>query len=252
MTLTAAGSRLLEQARSLAAAADALDATADAEARRATRLLRVGVLDFHPLTAVLAGAGRALPAPDPPLHLELIDLPWLAHTGAVLNHTIDVGFTLTVDRCLPAPDLLRSTPLRAAHRPYALLPAGHPLAAAGIVDPLALAKEPLHLPRRDDNREIYDLVLELLADAGLTSPRLAPTAVSFAAVLQHIAAGDGWTVVTAIVGPQPVAGTIARPLAASTHRKVHLEMIWHRNTDTRAVHELVDQIHKTLDLKASS
>jgi DNA-binding transcriptional LysR family regulator len=96
------------------AAADALDTAASVERRGTTRALRVGVLDFHPFPAALADAGRTLLAREPPVHLDPIDLPWRAHTGAVLDRTVHVGFTLTVDRRLPAPDLLRSTPLRAA------------------------------------------------------------------------------------------------------------------------------------------
>ncbi|MGO9790905.1 MAG: LysR family transcriptional regulator [Solirubrobacteraceae bacterium] len=47
--LTTAGAGLLEQARNLVAAADALDSAAVSfERRGTTRALRVGVLDFHP------------------------------------------------------------------------------------------------------------------------------------------------------------------------------------------------------------
>jgi DNA-binding transcriptional LysR family regulator len=254
-TLTAAGARLLEQARSLIAAADTLDAAASVERRGGTRALRVGVLDFHPFPAALAAAGRALLAREPPLHLDPIDLPWRAHTGAVLNRTVDAGFTLTVDRRLPAPDLLRSTPLRAATQAYALLPTGHPLAAAEVIDPRDLAEEPLHVPRDEGNQDIYDLALELLADNGVAAPRLAPTSVSLAAVMQHIAAGDGWTIVSDIVGRHPVPGITGCPLAIDSPREareVLLEIIWHRNADALAVRALVDQLLQTPELTAAS
>jgi DNA-binding transcriptional LysR family regulator len=70
-TVTADGVRLIEQARSLVAAADTLDDTADVVARDAAGVLRAGELDFYPLTAALADAGRALPTRDPPVHIEL-------------------------------------------------------------------------------------------------------------------------------------------------------------------------------------
>src|SRR5450755_2247702 len=50
MTLTAAGARLVEQVRTLVAAADTLDGTADIVARDAAGVLRVGALDFSPST----------------------------------------------------------------------------------------------------------------------------------------------------------------------------------------------------------
>jgi hypothetical protein len=81
----------------------------------------------------------------------------------------------------PAP-----TPLRSATQTYALLPAGHPLAAAEIVDPRDPANEHPLVPRREDNHDICDLVRELLTDSGLATPHVDPRAgVSFAAVLQH-------------------------------------------------------------------
>ncbi|MGO9905359.1 MAG: LysR family transcriptional regulator [Solirubrobacteraceae bacterium] len=70
-TVTAAGARLLEQARSLVAAADTVDDTADVVARDAAGVLRVGAHDFYLITAALADAGRALPTRDPPVHIEL-------------------------------------------------------------------------------------------------------------------------------------------------------------------------------------
>jgi DNA-binding transcriptional LysR family regulator len=255
-TLTAAGAGLLGQARNLVAAADALDtAAASFERRGTTPALRVGVLDFHPFPAALANAGRALLAREPPVHLDPIDLPWRAPTAAVLNRTVDVGFTLTVDRRLPAPDLLRSTPLRAVTQAYALLPTGHPLADAEIIDPRDLAEEPLHVPRDEGNQDIYDLALELLADNGLATPRLAPTSVSLAAVMQHIAAGDGWTIMSDIVGRHPIPGITGCPLAINPPREareVLLEIIWHRDTDALAVQALVDQLLRTPELTAAS
>jgi DNA-binding transcriptional LysR family regulator len=251
-TLTASGAKLLEQVRSLVVAADALEASANAEARRATRVLRIGALDFYPLTVALADAARTLPTTDPPVRIDLTSLPTGAHMGAVLNRTIDVGFALTVDHRLPAPDVLRSTPLRAEPRAYAVLPAGHPLAGVDVVDPRALAAEPLHLPRRDANPDIYDLALEMLADSGLIAPHLAPPYDSAAAAIQSVAAGHGWAITAGSVGRNPPAGTTARPLEVAPRRQVHFEMVWHRDTDALAVRALTDQLLRTPELTSAS
>jgi DNA-binding transcriptional LysR family regulator len=251
-TLTASGAKLLAQVRSLVVAADALEAAAEAEARRAARVLRVGALDFYPLTVALADAARTLPTHDPPVHIDLVSVPTGAHMGAVLNRTIDVGFALTVDHRLPAPDVLRSTPLRAEPRAYAVLPAGHPLVGLDVVDPRALAAEPLHLPRRDDNPDIYDLVLEMLVDSGVPAPHLAPPYESAAAAIQSIAAGRGWAITAGSVGRFPPAGTTTRPLDFTPRRQVHLEIVWHRDTDSLAVHALTDQLLTTPELTSAS
>jgi DNA-binding transcriptional LysR family regulator len=251
-TLTASGAKLLAQARSLVLAADALEAAADAEVRRAASVLRVGALDFYPLTAALADAARALPTRDPPVHIDLINVPTGAHTGAVLNRTIDIGFALTLDHRLPAPDVLRSTPLRAEPRAYAVLPAGHPLAGVDLVDPRALAAEPLYLPRRDANPDIYDLALEMLADSGVSAPHLAPPFDSAAAAMQSVAAGLGWAMTAGSVGRYPPAGTTTRPLDLTPRRQVRLEIVWHRDTDTLAVRALVDHLLATPELTGAS
>jgi DNA-binding transcriptional LysR family regulator len=247
-TLTASGAKLVEQARSLVVAADALEAAAHAEARSSARVLRVGAPEFYALTAALANASRALRALDPPVRIDLLRLPWTTHLGAVLNRTIDVGFALIVDHRLPVPDVLLSTPLRAERQAYALLPAGHPLAGVDIVDPRALAAEPLHLPSRDDNPDLYDLALELLADSGVSAPHLAPPYDSTATVVQYVASGHGWAMMTGNIGRYPPAGTISRPLDFTVRRQVHLEIVWHRDTDATAVRALTDHLLATPEL----
>jgi DNA-binding transcriptional LysR family regulator len=241
-SLTSAGQRLLEPARRLVADAEALDARASVLGRSPTTTLRVGVLDVQPFTAALARARSASRRLDPPVHVELVDLPWLAHTRAVLDRTIDVGITLTIEHRLPVPHLLRSEPLCTATRAYALLPAEHPLAAVDTIDPQALAGEPLYMPLREHTPEIHDLILETLDAGGLAAPRIAPPAESFAAVLQHVAAGEGWIVVTDLVAAHPVAGTVARPLAAAVPPAVQLEVVWHRDAESPALQAYVDQL----------
>ena len=102
---------------------------------------------------------------------EVISLPWLAHPRALLDRTIDVGFTLTVDGRLPDPGTMRSRPLWEETKPFALISDRHPLAVADVIDPRDLAELPLHLPDKAENPDIYHLILEQLADAGVPAPR---------------------------------------------------------------------------------
>ena len=248
VTLTSFGAGLLDQARHLVSMADELDTAALARSRASAAVLRVGALDFYPFTTALAAARTSLGGLRPPIAVELVHVPWLAHAAAVAKGGIDIGFTLTVDRQLPAPEILRSTPLRAEERAYALLPAGHPLATAASISPAELANEPLHLPRRDDNPAIYDLILELLADHGVPAPRRAAAVASLAAVVQHIAAGNGWTILASAPARHPVAGTTARPLRMASQRQVHLEAIWHKDASPRAVKALLNQLRRNSEL----
>ncbi|MGP3945435.1 LysR family transcriptional regulator [Streptomyces sp. 6N106] len=242
VTLTALGADLLDQARHLVSAADELDALAIARGRTATAVLRAGALDFYPFTTALAEARATLAARRPPIAVELIHIPWLAHPAAVAKGDIDIGFTLTVDRHLPSPEVLCSTPLRVEQQVYALLPASHPLATTPSINPRDLSDDPLHLPRREDNPAIYDLILETLADHGVLAPSRAPTVDSLAAVVQDIAAGNGWTIVTSGPARHPVPGTVAQPLAVTLRHQVHLEAIWHKGANQTAVRALISRL----------
>lgn len=242
MTLTALGADLLDQARHLVSTADELDALAFTRGRTTTAVLRAGTLDFFPFTTALADARATLAARQPPIAVEPVHVPWLAHVAAVTKGDIDVGFTLIVDRHLPAPEVLRSTPLRAEQRVYALLPARHPLATAPSINPRDLSGDPLHLPRREGDPAIYDLILETLADHGVLAPRRAPTVDSLAAVVQDIAAGNGWTIITSGPVQHLVPGTVARPLAVTVGRQVHLAVIWHKGADQTAVRALISEL----------
>ncbi|WP_328522732.1 LysR family transcriptional regulator [Kribbella sp. NBC_00359] len=242
VTLTAFGADLLGQARHLVSVADELDALAFARGHAAAAVLRAGTLDFYPFTTALAEACARLAARRPPIVVELLHIPWLAHPAAVTKGDIDIGFTLTVDRHLPVPGVLRSTPLRAEKQFYALLPAGHPLATVRSINPRDLSDDPLHMPRREDNPAIYDLILKTLADHGLPEPSRARTVDSLAAVVQDIAAGNGWTIVTSGPAQHPAPGTVAQPLAVTVRHQVHLEAIWHKVANQTAVRALISQL----------
>jgi hypothetical protein len=54
--------------------------------------------------------------------------------------------------------------------------------------------------------------------------------------------------VTGNIGRYPPAGTITRRLDVSVRRQVHLEIVWHRDTDARAVRALTDRLLATPEL----
>ena len=184
LTLTELGRRLREPVRDLVAHAETVELQARADARQASGVLRVGAIDTYPMTVAIAAACRDLIVGDTAVIAEVVALPWLAHPRAVRDRTIDIGFTLTVDGRLPDPKTMRSQLLWEEHETFALISERHPLANTdGRIDPVELGDIPLHLPDKDDNTDIYNLILEQLADAGLPAPRRAPPVGSFANVL---------------------------------------------------------------------
>jgi DNA-binding transcriptional LysR family regulator len=235
LTLTELGRRLHQPVRDLVEQSDRVESDAHAEARRTSGVLRIGAIDVYPVTSAIARASQDLIVNDRPITTELISLPWLAHQRAVLERSIDVGFTLIVDGRLPHPETIRSHPLWEEVETFVLIADHHPAATADVIDPRDLADLPLHLPDKSDNPDIYHLILETLADAGLAAPRRASSPGTFANVIAHIAAGNGWLVSAGILPRHLPPGTVTRPLAVTTRHTVHFAVIWHINSDPTVI-----------------
>ncbi|MFI8533421.1 LysR substrate-binding domain-containing protein [Streptomyces aquilus] len=182
--LTAAGERLLPEARAVLAAAE--------RARAAVAPppgLRLGTstgLGEH-LDRVLAAFTRR--APDVPV--ELVSLPVSARLARVAGGQLDAAFVRAVEpvpgvRVLP----LWSDPLVAA------LPAAHPLAASPEIGVGELAGLPLALTERRHNPALVDLVVGACHQAGF-EPLPGPVNGSLQDTLATIGTRPLWTVVYA-------------------------------------------------------
>ena len=246
ITPTELARRLQAPVRELVDQAGALETLVHAEARRISGVLRVGAVDVYPMTAVIADACRDLTVAGRRVTTEVIGLPWLAHPRALRERTIDVGFTLTVAGRLPDARTMRSRPLWDEPETFALIASHHPLADAGLIDPRDLADLPLHLPDKDDNPDIYNLILEQLADAGVPAPRRAPPLGTFANVIAHIATGNGWSVSARTLAQHTPAGISARPLAVTTRHTVRFEIMWHINTDPETIATFAQRVQDAL------
>ncbi|NUO40534.1 MAG: LysR family transcriptional regulator [Streptomyces sp.] len=182
--LTAAGERLLPEARTVLAAAE--------RARAAVAPppgLRIGTstgLGEH-LDRVLAAFTRR--APEVPV--ELVSLPVAERLAQVAGGQLDAAFVRAVEpvpgvRVLP----LWSDPLVAA------LPAGHPLAARSEIGVEELAGLPLALTDRRTNPALVDLVVGACHEAGFEPPP-GPVNGSLQDTLATIGTRPLWTVVYA-------------------------------------------------------
>jgi len=182
--LTAAGERLLPEARAVLAAAD--------RARAAVAPppgLRIGTstgLGEH-LDRVLAAFARR--APEVPV--ELVSLPVGERLAGVAGGRLDAAFVRGAEpvpgvRVLP----LWSDPLVAA------LPAAHPLAARPEIGIGELAGLPLSLTERRNNPALVDLVVGACHEAGF-EPLPGPVSGSLQDTLATIGTRPLWTVVYA-------------------------------------------------------
>lgn len=252
VTLTELGRTLLVPAQRLVAQGEALEREASAEARRGSGKLRIGALDFYPLTAALAEVSQHLMLRGRELGVELVALPWLAHARAVHERIIDVGFTLTVDGRVPDPTTMRSRPLWDEPEPFALVSEHHPLSSHERIHPRELADLPLHLPQRENNADIFELVLGMLAAAGVPAPVHAPPMGSLANAIQQVAAGNGWSIVTGIVARHAPAGTVARPLMTEPTHRVQFAIVWHASADPAAITCFGDRLQAALALRSNS
>ncbi|WP_225830668.1 LysR family transcriptional regulator [Streptomyces sp. NK08204] len=182
--LTAAGERLLPEARAVLAAVEKARACVVVPAG-----LRVGTstgLGTH-LDRVLAAFAER--APDVPV--ELVSLPVGERLARVAAGRLDAAFVRAAEpppgvRVLP----LWPDPLVAA------LPAAHPLAARAEIDVADLAELPLALTARRNNPALVDLVVGACHTAGF-EPLPGPAGGSLQDTLATIGAGSLWTVVYA-------------------------------------------------------
>jgi DNA-binding transcriptional LysR family regulator len=247
VTLTDLGRRLLQPARDLVEQADAVEAQAHAEARNASGVLRIGSVDIYPVGASIAEASRDFIVAGRPVITEVVSLPWLAHPRALLDRAIDVGFDLTVDGRLLDPKTIRSHALWEETQPFAVISDRHPLADSDVIDPRDLKEVPLHLPDKAESPQVYNLILEHLAEAGVPAPRRAVPLSTMAAVIAQIAAGDGWLFSARTLARYVPPGLVARPLGVAIRRRVSFEIIWHVNTDAAAVEVLLERMQASLD-----
>jgi DNA-binding transcriptional LysR family regulator len=208
--LTAAGERLLPEARAVLAAAGRVRQVAAVIAAGADGILRVGTSQGlgERLDLVLDALGKTAPR----LQVRLVSVPVAERIARVRAGELDAAFVRAVTTA-PGVELLPmwQDPLTVA------LPAAHPLAAQPTVHLLQLSGIPLRLAPRQDNPPFHDLVLGACADAGF-EPLPGPPFTTAQDTLAEIGAGPpAWTVLyTAAVGLMPVYRVALRPLAGLT------------------------------------
>jgi DNA-binding transcriptional LysR family regulator len=199
VALTAAGERLLTEARATLAAADRIGEVAAALATGADTVLRLGTSQGlgDRLNQVLAGLGA-------PVRLHA--LPVSDRLSAVRNGELDAAFVRVLETA-PGLELL---PLW-TERLVAAVPAGHPLAAEAELSLRQLSGLPARLAPRPENPPFHDLMTK----AGITLTYASPF-TNLQDTLAEIGAGQSaWTVLYAAAAKTaPVHGVAYRPLTS--------------------------------------
>jgi len=208
--LTAAGERLLPEARAVLAAVGRVRQVAADVAAGVGGILRVGT--SQGLGERLDRTLEELRKTAPGLQVRLISAPAAERVARVRAGELDAAFVRAVTSA-PGVELLPMwrDPLTVA------LPATHPLAAQPAIQLAQLSGIPLRLAPRPDNPAFHDLILGACADAGF-EPLPGPPFTTPQDTLAEIGTGPPtWTVFyTAAVGLMPARRVAFRPLAGLT------------------------------------
>jgi len=208
--LTAAGERLLPEARAVLAAARRARQIATGIAAGAEGILRVGTSQGlgERLDHVLEQLRRIAPC----LQVRLVSAPGAERIARVRSGELDAAFVRALSTAAGVELLpMWQDPLIVA------LPATHQLAAQPAIQLPQLSGIPLRLAPRQDNPPFHDLILGACADAGF-DPLPGPPFTTPQDTLAEIGAGPpAWTVLyTAAADLMPVRRVAFRPLAGLT------------------------------------
>ena len=202
LRLTAAGTRLLPEARTVLAAAERARAVVGEPVPGAARTLRVG--SSTGLGSRLTRMLQALTDLLPGTAVDLVSAPTRARLERVAGGQLDAAFVRGVTSA-PGVELIEVW----RDRLVAVLPASLGRADAGPVRLAELAKLPLRLVPRRLNPPLVDLVLDACAASGF-APVLGDSLGSLQDLIAAVGSGPpSWTVIY-----EPQAHTMRQPLVA--------------------------------------
>ncbi|MEV0202996.1 LysR family transcriptional regulator [Nonomuraea sp. NPDC050691] len=204
--LSAAGERLLPEARAVLAAADRARRVAAGVADGTDGVLRLGVI--HSPGDRLSRGLAELTGVVPGLRVRLRQVPPAERLAAVREGRLEAALvrgqaSVPGLRLIP----LWSDPLLVA------LPAGHALAAEPRLRLQQLARLPLRLCPREKNPPFHDLITAACRAAGVAPPPGPPFTSLRETLSEMVADPPSWTVFYEVSGLPSVPGVVIRPLA---------------------------------------
>jgi DNA-binding transcriptional LysR family regulator len=216
--LTEPGRILLGEARETVARADlAVQRTKRAERGEVGRLA-VGFIPWTDFTVLFAKLIRRFGERQPEVRLDFHSLSTPAHTAALRDGRIDVGFFAPA---APPADLAFASILTDSI--VVVLPERHPLCRYSVVPLGALAEEPHIVVARERIASFYDLIISLCRRAGFTVQVRHETDHP-QTTLALVAAGVGVSLVPSSFKAVRRPGVVYRPVRPSA--KVEMIAAW--------------------------
>ncbi len=230
--LTAAGRALADSAPRVILEAERAQRRVEQAASGTSGLLVIGSVNTA-LASITPRIMRALRAEVADLRLELYHMDTSAQLTALADRRIDVG----VVREATATAVLHNE--RLVSEPLvAVLPEGHPLAAAETVAPRDLADEPFVLWPRMLGPDFFDRIIAYCRQEGF-NPRIVAEGDDVETQLGLVAAGIGISLQPAYYADLRRAGVTFRSLGGDAPR-VALQVSWRRGDPSPAVAHFVD------------
>lgn len=229
--LTPAGRALAETAPLVILEADRAQRRVEQAAEGRSGLLVIGSVNTA-LASVTPRIMRAVRAQAPHLRLELYHMDTAAQLTALADRRIDIGVVreAAATRVLDNERLV-SEPL------VAVLPEGHPLAAAETVAVRSLADEPFVLWPRMLGPDFFDRIIAYCRKHGF-NPRIVAEGGDVDTQLGLVAAETGVSLQPAYYADLRRSGVAFRPLEGDAPR-VALQMSWRRGDPSPAVNHFV-------------
>ena len=227
VTLTEAGSRVLEDGRALVAQAEVFEEKARAVRSARAHVLRVGAIDSA-AAGLIPQILHHLHSAHPGLEIQIVEQKTIHLLPKLLSGSLDIAFCRPPD--IRDPRLVFRTLFY--ETAVVALPKSHPLAGRDAIEIADLAEEPLIVPDRRSRPHSHDLTMSLFLGAGLTA-RVAQIAEEKQTIVNLVAAGTGLAIVPRWTSRLRVEGVRFIPLArtdATSQAKLILAASWTRET----------------------
>jgi DNA-binding transcriptional LysR family regulator len=243
VSLTDAGTTLLDDARALLADADRMAHRMRARVRGTSPAVRIGAID--------TAAAGLVPLLLHDLHARCPHV--VAHlledkTSRLLPRLASGHLDLAFVRPPPSTDPQLELLFLFSETAVVALPAGHPLARRHGVRLSDLAGEPLIVPERRSRPHSHDLTIRLFAEAGLT-PRIAQVADEKQTIVSLVAAGLGVAIVPRWTSRLLIKGVRYLPLklaATPGPDRLPLAAAWMRDVRDPLREAIVDTLREHL------
>lgn len=231
VTLTAAGTAFLVEARRLLALVEAAPELARRVSSGYSGMVRIGFTAasaYGVLGQLLNELSRELPEVD----VELAELVTREQVAGLLNEKIDLGLARPpFDLATFGSRLLHREPLLVA------APAGHPLLGLGRdVTAEDVAAERVIMHSATEARYFYDLVV---GSVSIAPDNVAHSVSQVLTMLWLVAAGRGIAFVPGAAARLPVAGVGFVRLAIATPDPVELHLLWRRESANPALRRVL-------------